>query len=386
MDDHQFVSYILTETPKLGHRAWVDAYDSLRESPSQVALFLSRRENSSAFVAGIETYGSRIASFMQQLLQYSPHGQQLKEDLDVKKGLTSHIIRRVLLPLLTNHHLHDRDVIFELLISVIHLSDRRGLDLIATRVGQIRPLLAKLISDDRSARFLRSWTTTEPATMRNWTTTAVDLADQCVSDHGIEQELDRWRALQELIPYLSAENRRLQSSAAESSHHGIRTTGKVDLPTPALALLETFGLSAPTSGLGLQDKIAYLEGPETSRIMAAVIGSFPCRFCFQRGLGNGAAAQPGTWASGTVENRLDGADLDSFEGLLGTGLGVWKISLSTQAMKDLRHSKREGMYSRQFQLQIVDLADRELSPNPRKAGGAGFWRLDASLGGETGGG
>lgn len=342
-DDKKFLSFILSETPKHGHRAWLDAYDSLRRSPSQVSLFLSSREISGSFIAGIETYGNRIASFLQQLLQYSPLGHQTKEELDVKKGLTGQIIRRVLLPLLENEHLHDRDAVFELLVAVVHLADRSGLDLIAARLGEIPRLLAKLIAEERCAGVLRAWTVTDSGVMRNWTAAAVDLAEQCVGGHGVEQYIDRWRALQELATYLDRANKALKSvqagSARRPSLQGSWIT--VNLPQSANPLLESFGLPVPTSEHALQSAIWSLEGSETASIMGAVMESFPCRLCFHRGFQKGSDHGPAVLRD-NAEHRLEGTDLDSFEGLLGTNLGIWKVSLSAQAMKDLRHSKKEG--------------------------------------------
>lgn len=390
MDDDKFLSFILSETPKHGHRAWLDAYDSLRRTPAQVSLFLSSREISGAFVAGIETYGGRIAHFLQQLLQYSPLGQQTKEELDAKKSLTGQIVRRVLLPLLDNEHLHDRDAIFELLISVIHLADRSVLYLIAARIGEIPRLLAKLISEERSSGFLRAWTSTDPTVMRNWTAIAVDLAEQCESDHGIEHELDRWRRLEELAAYLNKANTALKFPPAGSGSSGLRiwNHSTVNLPAPALPLLDIFELVAPGSEQALRAAIASLEGPETARIMAAVIDSFPCRPCFQRGFQKGADARPMAAGRDNTEQRLEGADLASFEGLLGMNLGIWKISLSAQAMKDLRQSKKEGTYDDLVLSSswLIMRVGRKLPPYPRKAGGAGVGGLGETVSGETGSG
>lgn len=349
MNEDKFLSFVLSETPKQGHRAWLEAYDSLQRNPTQLSIFLSSREISGTFLAGIDIYGGRIAHFLQQLLQHSPLGQQTKEELDAKKGLTGQIIRRVLLPLLDNEHLHDRDAIFEFLISVIHLADRSGLDLIAARLGKIPRLLAKLISEERSSGFLSAWTSTDPGVMRNWTATAVSLAEQCASDHGIYHELARWHDLQELATYLHKAANALKPPPAGSGHDGlrrlsIRNTAVVGLPPLALPLLEAFGLAVPVSEHALLVAIASLEGPETVSIMGAVINSFPCRPCFQRGIQNDAGARAAAAAARDYsEQRLVVADLDSFEGLLGTNLGIWKISLSSQAVKDLRHSKKEGM-------------------------------------------
>lgn len=338
MDEDKFVSFVLSETPKHGHRAWLEAYDSLRLNPAQISVFLSSRQISGTFLAGIDVYGGRIARFLQQLLQHNPLGQQTKEQLDVKKGLTGLIIRRVLLPLLDHEYLHGRDSMFELLISVIHLADKSGLDLVAAHISKIPRLLAKLIPDERSSGFLQAWTSKDLGVMRDWTATAVSLAENCISDHGIDHELAQWHDLQNLSTYLHGTANALNSPP---EHNDVRNT--LGLPLPALTLLKAFGLAVPLSEKALLVAIASLEGPRTARIMGAVISSFPCRPCFRRGIQNDAGARP-VAAIDYGEQRLVGADLDSFEGLLGTNLGIWKISLSSQAVKDLRHSKKEGRY------------------------------------------
>lgn len=370
MDYSKFIHFILDENPKQGQKAWIEAYDALRRTPAQGSLFLSSRELS-GFVAGFETYGHRIADFLQQVHRYVPptaFGQQTKEDLDSKKALTGQIARRVLLPLLDHdyQHLHDHKALLELLISVICLSDRSCLDLISAQLGALPELLAKLISGEHSSRFLSSWEITNPKIMQGWTGTAVSLAEQCESDHGVLQEIEKWRMIQALKTHLYQASDQHKSSYPSSSasfnpwpqgnmrrlsigesgpknvHGNSARAQAISLSSQALSLLEIFGIDPPDSERTLLNTIESLEGIETSRIMKAVINSFPCRLCLRRGYQEGSDRQKST-IQNSSEQRLESLDLDSFEGLLGSSLGIWKISLSAQALKDLRHSKKEGM-------------------------------------------
>lgn len=365
--DYKFISFILGDDAKHGPKAWIEAYDALRKNNTLVSVFLNNQEYSSKFIAGFEVYGQRIAAFLQQLLRYIPPtalGQQTKEELDLKKSLTGQIARHVLLPLLGHdyQYLHDRKALFELLVSVICLSDRSCLDLIAARLGEIPQLLAKLISEEHNSKFLLSWEITNPKTIQDWTVTAVDLAEQCESDHGVLQEIDKWRSLQALKEYLHQASNLLKpdsSSFSNSVPHGnirrlsigesgpkhvyanLATAQAVSLSSPALPLLELFGVKLPDSEHALLSTIKTLEGAETSQIMKAVIGSFPCRLCLLRGYQKSSGLR-GSTIQTNFEGRLEEMDLDSFEGLLGSNLGIWKISLSAQALKDLKHSEKEG--------------------------------------------
>lgn len=368
--DYKFISYILGDDTKHGPKAWIDAYDALRENNTLVSVFLNNQEYSSKFIAGFEVYGQRIAAFLQQLFRYIPPtalGQQTKEELDLKKALTGQIARHVLLPLLGHdyQYLHDRKALFELLVSVICLSDRSCLDLISARLGEIPQLLAKLISEEHSSKFLLSWKITNPKTIQDWTGTAVGLAEQCESDHGVIQEIDKWRSLQALkeclhqasdllkplypdsssfsnsVPRGNIRRLSIGESRPKNVYTNSATAQAVSLSSQALPLLELFGVKLPDSEHALLSTIENLEGAETSRIMKVVIGSFPCRLCLLRGYQQSSGLR-GSTIQTNFEGRLEELDLDSFEGLLGSNLGIWKISLSAQALKDLKHSEKEG--------------------------------------------
>lgn len=370
MDYNKFISFILSDDLKPSQKAWIEAYDALRRNSTQASAFLNSREYSGKFITGFEIYGKRIAAFLQQLFHYIPPtavGKQTKEELDLKKALTGQIARRVLLPILEHdyQHLHDREAMLELLVSIIRLSDRSCLDLIAEKLGEIPQLLAKLISEEHSSGFLSSWEITDPKTMQNWTGTAIDLAEQCESDHGVLQEIDKWRSLQALKVHLhhasdllkplhlvpsSLPNinplrnmRRLSigERGPKNVYANLAAVQTVKLSPQALPLLELFEMEIPDSERALLSTIKSIEEVETSRIMKTVIGSFPCRLCLLRGYQKRSALR-GLTLQTNSEQRLEGLDLDSFEGLLGSNLGIWKISLSAQALKDLKHSKKEG--------------------------------------------
>lgn len=333
-----FVSFILKKNPKRSRGAWTEAYDSLRGNPTQVSAFLDNEEVSGTFVTGFELYGKRIADFL-EVLRCTPQtalGKHAKEELDLKKALTGQIARRVLLPLLGHSYqnLHGRDALFELLVSTIRLADRSCFDLLAARLGEIPHVLAKVISEKRSSEVLRDCTSslvTNPKSMQDWTETAVNLAGRCESGHGVSQETEKWGLLQELKTHLYQAKDLLEA----------RRPGSVSLPSGALPLLGVFGMCAPNSERSLLNAIEQAEKTETLSIMEAVMNTFPCRLCFLRGYEE-ISDIPALMIQSGTEQRSENLDLDSFEGLLGSDLGVWKVSLSAQAMKDLKHSKREG--------------------------------------------
>jgi hypothetical protein len=61
------------------------------------------------------------------------------------------------------------------------------------------------------------------------------------------------------------------------------------------------------------------------------------------------------------ENDIFGMDLctSTFDNLLGSHLGEWKIIISAQAMKDLRDSVDDGKYTENPYLETPPVADIE---------------------------
>lgn len=375
MDDAGFISFILNENTNYSQRSWVEAYNSLRRNPAQVSTFLNSREVSGAFVAGFELYGTRIADFLQQIPRYTPRtavGTPAKEELDLKQAMGGNIVRRVLLPLLCGdyQHLHNRDALFEFLVSAVRLSERNCLDQIASQLGEIPYLLGKMISEDRNSDLLREWASfliTARKALQNWTETVVNLAGNCESDHGVREKIERWELLKALKIHLYQAKHQFETpyqnfnpqsrapmqggfrklSIDEKKSVGTRrssvTSGAMIISPEALTLLESLDISVPHSERTLLRAIDDVEATETFNIMQAVLSTFPCRLCFARGYGKASNISIST-TQANFEQRLEELDLDSFEGLLGSNLGIWKISLSAQAMKDLKQSKREGMY------------------------------------------
>jgi hypothetical protein len=90
------------------------------------------------------------------------------------------------------------------------------------------------------------------------------------------------------------------------------------------------------------------------RGLLQVVRVFPCQTCIIPG------DQP-IEIEEYVPREYDifGMDVktNTFESLLGSHLGVWKIVLSAQAMKDLRESVDDGKYSENCYLGTPPAAD-----------------------------
>lgn len=377
MGDTRFISFIFNDNDneQISKKQWEDAYTSFKGNPSQISGFLENRELSGSFIAGFEVYGLRIARFVQLIPQHSnlKVRNKEKEELDLQLGklLGGHVIKKIIIPLLDQRyqHLHTRDALLELLFSTVSLADRSIFDQLASGLGKARALLGRLISDQRSDNLIGDWIKcvgSSKETMQDWVEVSVDLAKNCERDHRVLSEMERWDLLTTLKLHLrqaynsGASSQRkhsvgtLQSeSRASGSSKTVGVKGRRVSYTPAaiapgisqdcIALLSQLKIAIPSSVRAIRDTIVHIETKETFPILEALLGSFSCRLCFIRGYGNTSEAIVSP-VHADFESQEDAFESDSFEGLLGGGLGVWKIALSTQALRDLKHSGREGTF------------------------------------------
>jgi hypothetical protein len=377
MGDTRFISFIFNDDDNhQSKKQWEDAYTSFKGNPSQISGFLENRELSGSFIAGFEVYALRIAKFVELIPQHNnpkARGRE-KEELDLQLGklLGGHIVKKIIIPLLEQRyqHLHTRDALLELLFSIhVALADRSIFDQLAARLGKAPTLLGRLISDERSDKLMEGWidcVKSSKETMQDWIEVSMDLTKNCDSDHRVLSEMERWDLLITLKVYLrqvynpGPVSQRKHSvgtlptgSRASGSNESLGVKGRRVSYTPAaiapgisqecVMLLGQLRISIPSSVRAIRDTIVHIETNETFPILEAVLKSFPCRLCFTRGYGNTSEAIVSPVQT-VFELKEHGPDSDSFEGLLGGSLGVWKIALSTQALRDLKHSQREGTF------------------------------------------
>ncbi|KAI5844072.1 hypothetical protein DFP73DRAFT_76530 [Morchella snyderi] len=377
MGDTRFTSFIFNDNDNdQRKKQWEDAYTSFKGNPSQISGFLQNRELSGSFIAGFEVYAVRIARFVQLIPQLqNPNKDRLELDLQVGKLLSGYVIKGIIIPLLEQRyqHLHTRDALLELLFSTVALADRSMFGHLAARLGKAPALLGRLISDERCDNELKAnWigcinSSKLTETMEDWVEVSVDLAKNCESDHHVLSEMERWGLLTTLKLHLrQACNPGLPASQRKHSIGSVQTgsrasgsnespsikdrrksdtsAGRGGIPQNCIALLQQLRIPIIDSKgrtTRIQHLLVHIETKETIPILEVLLKSFPCRLCFRRGFGNTSEAMvsPVHIEFGT---EVAGLDSDSFEGLLGGGLGVWKIALSTQALRDLKQSQREG--------------------------------------------
>ena len=253
------------------------------------------------------------------------------------------MIDRLVVPLLDDRYqyLRDKKVLLELVVGALQLSEFHGNQLLqlAVRLGNVPELLGKIVSWDSSSGFLDGWiealgtsNTPDRETLAKWTDVMAVLASGCTGSHhdDTKEILDQWTALKDLQDQLQ----RAQIDLKQNPQ-----LGRISFVSDTIALFERFNLSVPYSQPTLSAAITQAETTLAAGILVNLSKSMPCRLCFARCNGESDTS--------LGNHRRFGAGRDGSgegEGMLGGSLGLWKISLSAQAMRDLQQSMKEGEF------------------------------------------
>ncbi|KAF8469778.1 hypothetical protein BDZ91DRAFT_721031 [Kalaharituber pfeilii] len=256
------------------------------------------------------------------------------------RGLGNLFIDRMIAPLLYRHqHLRNSPALFNLLLAALRLADFSHLGQLAATLGEIPSLLGKAFSFNCSADLLREWIDVlgrhhpNPMTLANWTGVLADVIKHCNGFHGADEFLEKWKNVQ----ILRQELREAQKAATS-------VTFEIEFSPQTLDLFDQFNIKCPSSSTALAATLNKVEVTVTTDIMSSLARSMPCRLCFETSTALHPTRGKGVW-NGNITNAIRG-DMAfpslSFEHILGPSLGLWKICLSAQALKDLESSNSEG--------------------------------------------
>ena len=344
-DQHRFLDLILDDTTSRGHGAWSKAHDSLQRHPNQINFLMSNAQYQNIFITNFEHCAERIVKFLENSdskLPRTPDGYRYR------KSLGYYIGERLVAPLLDEqyNYLTKLEIFFELLLNVLLLADQSGnlLRNITTGLATSPELLGKVVSSDRSEKFLREWINSlgqgypHAPTLAGWTETIANLCDTC-GGHDNQELIDKWTSLRAVKEELYQARTFLKYNPAH----------RLTFPDDIESLLQQLGLGIPVSE---SVALAYIEEVEirvTFNLLSGLVKSMPCRLCFSRlsgEAGSHSSVHGRLRRTSTVNfDDLDGCGNDGqYDELLGKRLGCWKIALSGQALKDLQASESEGKY------------------------------------------
>ena len=312
-------------------------FNDLLRDVNQISRILSDTTILSMFLSNFDGYAERISQFFRQV-DGGPSSAQAKRNVYVGPDLPDVLISGFLLRLLddgfnrfqTEPSYHG---LFSSIINFCLTFSSAQLGMLAKALGEKEQPLESLVSGEVSGQVMRKWIHAfdmgspllESGIFAAWVKRLITLCGRC-GNHLVSEQFGIWRKLQGLIDRL-AEVQSTFTSTSEKAKKEI-TQGDKDL-------LADFGIAPPASERALQNVLEKLRRDETVKVLRVLADSFPCRGCYIALTGDVIAEE-----EFRTEQRT--AVPLSFTGLFGSNLGIWRISVSAQALKDLRQSQSEG--------------------------------------------
>lgn len=262
------------------------AYQSLVNKPQQLFLLLLEKETASVFFSGLEFYGKQLAKLLEKSPEYikpttTPERQPHFKEGDIKLWIYEEVLGVFLFSLLANDYpdIASQEAMADIVMAVIKLTKpRKALELIGTRLGEVPLILSRMITG---------------GSIGNWSRDHPESFKHLVSDHNTPEAWAR------------------------------TTAGLAGL------CVTHYGNSR---NVRLWEKIRDL------------VRSFPCDSCKVIS----STDVIGNPTGNVAPRRRDfnpyklGSNLKTFDNLLGEHLGPWKITLSVQALKDLKGATHSG--------------------------------------------
>lgn len=265
------------------------------------------------------------------------------------------IVANILLPIVTSSHGLSPSKTTNVLISGLYIvlkCPNPNLRNLGRAVSETGALLEMLVSHKQGSEVMKNWVRNqyrsicEFSVLRAFNHRLVTLCSDCTHDHGTRDQLEQWHQLLKLRELLLRLKEDFARTRAENDRHK-KKNQKVkisqrplvpEIPTEVSTALALFGIqSRPTSERMVETILQRLETETSSSILNSIIISFPCRLCYE--------TLDGTRARGDHHVKKDDERLiaPTFNPeIFGKRFGVWKVLLSSQAVKNIQSVSRSG--------------------------------------------
>ncbi|KAF8420254.1 hypothetical protein EV426DRAFT_675679 [Tirmania nivea] len=352
-----FVGYILGKVDN-SSTAWQRAYESLRLHPTQLSCLIVGGSERRRFINCFNRQAERLIHFIKHIPQHSGSSSRRETAPAIEKQkiiadiITGHLISDLLSPSFSQ--LWDKDSLFELVISTLKFAHAEHLRHIADQLVQCPTLLAKLISSEQSRQLVRPWirilSTQEPntSTLEAWTNIIAQCCSTCPCHRGLEAILAQWAQVQLVRASLKEVGFTLQGSEV---HNQARATVSHEVREALNGLLVHAKGKLYTGPITVAT-LRYIELEVTTSILSKLCDLMPCRRCFAHARsGSFSSSYKGetlsvapstakTWMAQDMESDEQGLE----DVLFNQGIGLWKVVLSAQALRDLQSSKSNGLF------------------------------------------
>lgn len=381
---HTFYELVATQ-PALDYSSFATIHKLLLQDPSSISGLLKAETTREPFILGFQEQASSIVAFYERLRPYFTKNPS--QNITLAKPL----LEGLLLPLFINKYqdifIHDemRQLITVSLQSYCDCGTFSSPGLVAQLVVKLTMfpdtrLLERFIAHPESGSFFLTLVEDPKfggslfehghATLQTWIERLIQLSD-CGFDHGIAEPVRKWEAIgtlkstypQTTVLTPSSEGFQVQKrvgtgnlrklSGDERGSGGFKAScediEKLVVPPRIQAVFKEFGVNTPRTLAAARNAVHNLEMKEAFGIFEAIARSFPCSNCCEAPLKDGyqtmyqiPADDCGELNLALEESCTDGTQL--YRGEL-KHLGLWRIVLSRQAMKDFSDARKSGQFA-----------------------------------------
>ncbi|KAH8146891.1 uncharacterized protein LAJ45_08970 [Morchella importuna] len=323
----------------------IPVFAELERNPESLSRLFSDEENLLQLLSNFNHYASRISRFFIMFKKHSVNHPVSATHQKPWLGSTfsNELTERILLQLLSdsfsqfmlsNNFLDAFGAVLECCLP----HSPRSFEKLAERLFKEKLVFKALISGKTTGGIMKQWVVVLTKVIHDyqalsaWTRTIIEQCDSCMGNHDIDEPKSRWQALDSLLPQLI---RALRNKPQGTSN----MPWQIRLDPGLIFELQRFGISPPASQRALEDAIFTLERDEAVRMLKAVSGSFPCRYCYKSSTG-------GEVAELELEQRETCLSLDigHFSDLLGSGIGMWRVLASGEALEDMQQAYQKGLF------------------------------------------
>lgn len=345
---------------------------------ARIGTFLADESARTDFLTDFNDYTSHLLDFL-------AFNEKMHAELGRRTGSQS--ISREVLELVCSmlsypeFDLADADTMDKLVVEALKHAlplQPAALKELATKLAEKPGLLERVASAQEGAEAIRSlfsvhFVNSMPSISNAWAQKLVGLCSVCTGSpicHGIATEVEKWRALTEIIAALETHQREIQE--APQPHYARAPTAAVvirrldadekrsfsaarrrssvlepeipPLPERVAMMLDGLHLQQPRSSRAIAVLLEQVRGVEMPAIVQALLPTFPCRPCYDLSKDPKALVEK--------DKRIMRARADSgfcFENptkeetLFGEMIGLWKVLLSAAALKDIQKQMLGGV-------------------------------------------
>lgn len=357
--DNAFFDLLLQVEPPSSAQ-YQTVFESVMTHPS---LTQANEETQQELLLDLDEVATRLKFFLRKL-DFGPMNKEIADE----------IILNIMWPIISyaSPEIADSETVIEVLLSgfpaVLSCSTRTQESLLKA-LSEADDLLERWITGSKNSQTVKDWvgkykySPRESSMLRSFTQRLMTLCDTCTHDHGVSSLSKRWHDLSKLTDFLKQQQlvyqhyqTREHEKARDTRHFdGLRLLGKDDkktgksqkslstsaplVPVDVSNSLDHFGIPTPNSQRTLESALDRLQIEETSRLLSSVIDTFPCRPCNESAYNPGRARRSFSVNINLAQPSDQSFDPETFV----RRIGVWKVLLSAQAVRDMKNLSRSGM-------------------------------------------